>query len=197
MLPGGSRVLPAGCIPIMVDSDNCTRVCWFALRDLTRRNAKEPAYKRLGSMGIELFTPMMRRLTVRRGKRVREEIPYMQDLLFVHDTRERLDPIIEQIPTLQYRYVRGKFCEPMVVPEADMARFMQVVGDLDAVRYYRPEEITSQMIGRRIRIIGGPLDGCEGALLTTRGSKRRRLLVELPDLITVAVEVDPEFIELL
>nr|WP_172618142.1 hypothetical protein [Parabacteroides distasonis] len=31
---------------------------WFVLRDLTRPNAKRPAYRLLEEKGIEVFTPM-------------------------------------------------------------------------------------------------------------------------------------------
>jgi hypothetical protein len=52
------------------------------------------------------------------------------------------------------------------------------------------------MYGRKIRIVGGPLNGYEGSLLTTRGSKVKRLLVELKGFLAVGVEVDPEYIQL-
>ena len=52
------------------------------------------------------------------------------------------------------------------------------------------------MLNRKIRIVGGPLDGYEGTLQTVRGSKVKRLLVELPGLLSVAVEVEPEYIQL-
>ena len=41
------------------------------------------------------------------------------------------------------------------------------------------------------------LDGYEGHLLTVRGSKVKRLLVELPHLLMASVEVEPEYIQLL
>ena len=53
------------------------------------------------------------------------------------------------------------------------------------------------MCGRHIRIVGGPLDGYEGKLLTVRGAKTKRLLVELPEFFSVGVEVNPEYIRLL
>ena len=53
------------------------------------------------------------------------------------------------------------------------------------------------MRNRRIRIIGGNLDGYEGSLITTRGSKVKRLLVEIPMLLAATVEVETEFIQLL
>ena len=64
-------------------------------------------------------------------------------------------------------------------------------------QYYLPEEITPQMFGHKIRIVGGPLDGYEGYLQTVRGSKVKRLLVELDNYLAVSVEVLPEFIQLI
>ena len=172
--------------------------CWFALRDLTRRNAKCPGYKLLGEEeGLEVFTPMHRRPTVRQGVRGWEEVPFMQDLLFVRDTRGRLDPIIGKTETLQYRFVRGGYRKPMTVPDEDMERFILAVRSSTNPRYYRPEELTPEMYGRRVRIIGGSLDGYEGHLLSSRGSKVRRLLVELPNYLTAAIEIQPELIEVL
>lgn len=53
------------------------------------------------------------------------------------------------------------------------------------------------MLGKRVRVIGGGLDGYEGRLLSARGSKRRRLLVEIPTFLTAAVEVNPDLIEIM
>ena len=53
------------------------------------------------------------------------------------------------------------------------------------------------MRNRRIRIIGGLLDGYEGSLVTVRGSRVKRLLVEIPMLLAASVEVEPEYIQLL
>ena len=53
------------------------------------------------------------------------------------------------------------------------------------------------MVTRKIRIIGGKLDGYIGTLLTTRGSKHKRLLVKLPMFLAASVEVEPEFIQLI
>lgn len=58
-----------------------------------------------------------------------------------------------------------------------------------------PEEITPQMCGHKIRIIGGALNGYEGCLLKIRGSKIKRLLVELKGYLAVGVEVLPEYIQ--
>lgn len=98
---------------------------WFVMRDLKRPNAKEPAYKQLGELGIEIFTPLRWHLSIKKGKREREKVPFIQDLLFVHDTQKHLDSIVERISTLQYRYQKGKgYRSPMTVPDNDMERFI-------------------------------------------------------------------------
>ena len=167
---------------------------WFVMRDLKRPNAKTPAYRFLQAKGIEVFTPLRTHLNKRREL---EEKPVIHGLLFVHGTQEDLDPVIDRLPTLQYRYLPKKRRTPMTVPDAEMSRFIHAVTVAEAPRYYLPEEVTPQMYGRRIRVVGGPLDGYEGFLLTARGSRARRLLVELPGLLALGVEVNPEYIQLL
>ena len=175
-------------------SDESDRLQWFVMRDLKRRNAKLPAYKMLDGMVEEVFTPMVWRLVPRHGKRVKEQVPFMQDLLFVYDTRQVVDPIVEKYDTVQYRYVRGGYKIPMTVREADMQRFIDAVNSTENPQYYKPEEITPDMIGRKVRIVGGPLDGYEGNLQKMQGARTKRLFVEIPNLLAAAVEMQPEYI---
>ena len=144
---------------------------WYVLRDLSRPNAKRSAFEKLTERGVRCFTPMVKKPIERRGKHGWKDVPY--------------------------RYIYGGFMEPMTVREADMERFILAVTSSVSSKYYRPEEITPAMRNRRIRIIGGPLHGYEGSLVSVRGTTVKRLLVELPMLLAAAVEVEPEFIQLL
>lgn len=172
-------------------------VQWFVMRDLKRPNAKLPAYKLLRDEKFEVFVPMKWQLLNRNGVKERREIPVIPDLLFVHATKERLDDIVAVTGTLQYRFLRNHYCVPMTIPDNEMARFIYAVNSSKSPRFYLPEEITSGMHGRKVRIVGGPLDGYEGNLLTHRGSKIKRLMIELQNYFAVGVEVNPEFIELI
>ena len=172
----------------MFDND----VQWFVMRDLTRSNAKLPAYQMLDDLGIKNYTPKVQKIIVRKGKRECKKVPFIHDLLFVHDTRRIIDPIVENVHTFQYRFLKGRM--PMTVREKDMDYFMKAVETSESPQYFRPEDITPEMRKRKIRIIGGPLDGYEGHLITVRGSKVKRLLVELPALLAATVEVEPDFI---
>lgn len=170
---------------------------WYALRDLKRSNAILSAFKQLSQLGIEVFTPTQWRLVTRNGKKVRREVAVMADLVFAYDTRKNLDPIISKISTLQYRYKKGgAYCEPIIVPEDDMNRFIGVVRATESPKYYSAEELNSLMCGKNIRIVGGPMNGYEGKLQSIRGSKVKRLVVMLPNLLAVSVEIDNEYIQL-
>lgn len=170
---------------------------WYVMRDLTRPNAKMPAYKQLGERHFEVFTPMTWCVRLSHGRRIREQVPFLHDLLFVHGLREELDPVVDEIKTLQYRYVRGSYCLPMVVPDTDMQRFIYAVGVSERPMYFHSGELTESMYGRQVKIIGGLLDGYQGRLMSIRGSKVKRLVVDLPQFCSVAVEVQPEYIQLI
>lgn len=190
-----SSVMPVGSPETVVTGNDACQ--WFVMRDLTRPNAKLPAYKLLDGMNIRNFTPMVWKLMLNHGKRERRQMPFIHDLLFVYASRAELDSVVETTPMLQYRYLRGGYKMPMTVRAADMQRFMHAVRFSSSPQYYRPDEVTPSMRNRRIRIIGGNLDGYEGSLITTRGSKVKRLLVEIPMLLAATVEVETEFIQLL
>lgn len=190
-----SSVMPVGSPETVVTGNEACQ--WFVMRDLTRPNAKQPAYKLLDGLNIRNFTPMVWKLMLNHGKRERRQMPFIHDLLFVYASRAELDSVVETTPMLQYRYLRGGYKMPMTVRAADMQRFMHAVRFSSSPQYYRPDEVTPSMRNRRIRIIGGNLDGYEGSLITTRGSKVKRLLVEIPMLLAATVEVETEFIQLL
>ena len=95
------------------------------LCDMKPVHAKLPAYKLLAMRGIVCFTPMHERVFTQGGKRRRELVPVVQDLLFARSTLSVLTPIIEATPTLRYRFVRNYHNRHMTVPDEEMERFMR------------------------------------------------------------------------
>lgn len=171
---------------------------WFVMRDLKRRNSNRLAIHELKEAGYEVFTPMTQLIMTIGGRRQKREVPVIQDLLFVHEEKRVLDPFVELRPTLQYRYMFGKpKNEPMTVSDEEMTRFIFAVGNTESPLYYRPGEITSAMYGKKVRMVGGLLDGYNGRLLSVKGMRKRRLIVELPGIITAAVEVEPDYIRII
>lgn len=150
-------------------------------------------------MGIEIFTPMHWVLKEnQRGVKKRHLVPYIPNLLFAHATRPVLDRIVARTETLQYQFVKGAPRNtPMTVPSEDMSRFIRATASTDDCIFFTPEEIRPDMIGKSVIIKGGPLDGSEGKLLKITGTRKKRLIVGLRGLIVAAVEVAPEYIQIL
>lgn len=170
---------------------------WFVMRDLKRSNAKLPAYKMLSDLNFKVFTPMTWKVVDIKGKKTLKEVPFMPSLLFVRAVKSLLDEIVAKETTLQYCFVRDGHRSIMTVRDDEMQRFIQAVKSTPNPHIYTPEEITHDMIGKRVRIIGGPLNSYEGRLQKLQGSRVKRLFVELPGLFIAAVEVQPEFIQVI
>ena len=85
----------------------------------------------------------------------------------------------------------------MEVSEEDMERFIRATRSTDDVLYYKPSSLTQAMVGKRVMILGWPLDGMTGNLLSIKGMRKRRLLVELPDTLISAVDVSPQYIKII
>ena len=164
---------------------------WFAMRDLKRPNALRRAYTDLADLGFEVFTPLHTVVAERGGRRVREQRPVINDLLFVHSTRAKLDPVVQSTDTLQYRFVKGAPAGTAQTVRADeMNRFIAAVQSTTNPRYYAPDEITTAMIGKTIKMIcPGLLNGQTGTLLKIKGSNKKRLLVQLPGILSAAIEI--------
>lgn len=171
---------------------------WYVMRDLKRRNANTLAIHYLAEAGVEVFTPMAQMIMSIGGRRQRRDVPVIQDLLFANETKAKLDLLVSKCPTLQFRYVLGKSKdEPMTVRNEDMDRFIFAVSNAENPRYYKPGELTDEMYGKKVRIIGGVFNEYEGQLLSVKGMRKRRLIVDLQGLITAAVEVEPEYIQII
>ena len=113
--------------------------------------------------------------------------------------REELAPIIRKINLLQYRYIcGGKQYEAMTVRHKDFEKFKQAVKRTDNVEHFSYEEVSPRIYGKQIRIIGGRLNGFEGRLMSKRGSKHKRLLIDLKECnLSAAFQVESEYIQLL
>lgn len=173
-----------------------SKASWFVMRDFSQ-TATEFAYKRYENAGFKVFTPLVWQLVGRTNKE-RTLAPFIRDLFFVYGSQAALDDIVSRDPVVTYRFVKGYYHKPMVVPEADMNRFIHAVEQSKSVEYYRVNEITPEMFGKKVRIIGGKLNGYEGILIESRGGKKgKHLLITLSGFFSVGVEVSPRFISIL
>lgn len=186
-------------MPTDITAETTDSLQWFALRDLKRANALKPAWRELREEGFDVFTPTCQVASRRKGRTELLEIAIIPDLLFVHTSRTRLDPRIASTPTLQYRFVKGlAHCEPLTVPAKQMDTFMRAVSAASPseIQYLTPDQVTPSMYGREIVIVGGPMDGITGRLLSRRGLRTPRLLISIPNL-TASITISPEYIRVM
>lgn len=145
------------------------------------------AYQRLQRKGVEVFVPMRWVEKTIGGKLQRIEVPVLHDLLIAHSTINILDDLMIDIPKLQYRYKIGGQRQKMVVSDKDMERFILATGNATQIDYYGAGEITSDMLGKKMKLIGGPLNGQEVQLLKMQGMRKKRIVVGIPDLVWAVV----------
>ena len=85
----------------------------------------------------------------------------------------------------------------LIVPDKQMADFIQVAGQHEAaIDFYAPEELHLEK-GTPVRILGGPFDGVEGSFLKVQGARARRLVVQIPNTLAAVVSVEPDLVEVI
>ncbi len=151
----------------------------------------------LDAAGIRNFLPTKDSVSESYGRKVCVKVPVISNLIFVYSNPAELAPIMSENSRFQFIYKRGgRENESIVVPDREMEDFIKAVENSSKPLYFPPGELNMSK-GTRIRIIGGLLDGMEGIFLKVKGARSRRLVVEIPGMIAVAVEVEPDLVQIL
>ena len=88
---------------------------WFAMRATYRRGMQIKAL--LDKEGINNFIPMRYEVRIRNGRKRRELVPVISDLIFVHSVQSELQKVKFKLPYFQYmidirlRGLRGGVCK--------------------------------------------------------------------------------------
>ena len=133
----------------------------------------------------------------RYGGKSKELVPAVSNLLFAYSTQEELQQVKTGVKYLQYkvRPERGKNV-PIIVPDNQMEQFITICKNYnEQLSYFTAEEIDLKA-GQRIKVIGGEFDGLEGYFVKIKGKRNKRIVVHLPDLVSVALtEINDGLIE--
>ena len=166
---------------------------WHAMRATYRR--EDVAVQLLESEGMGCFLPLQYREVVRHGRKVRQLVPVVRNLLFVHAVPSRLQQLKSTVTYLQYITDR-RTGRKIIVPDDQMRRFIAVAGTYsDQLLYFTPEELNLSK-GTRVRITGGEFEGQEGVFLRVKGARDRRVVIEVQGVIAVALAtIHPSLIE--
>ena len=170
---------------------------WYVLRAVFRKEIT--VRDGLRRKGFHCYVPMCYKVSAVKGHKVRQLVPAVSELVFVHGTAESIyDYKIHSKETVYWMTVpSGARREKMIVPDKSMENFIRVTQQNEqSVTYFRPEELQLSK-GDQILIHGGPFDGVEGVLLKIKGKHEKQLLVSIPNLVAAAVSIKPDMVELI
>ena len=178
-----------------------TEVCgdpkiWFPMRVTYQREMKVKA--ELDRLEIENFIPMTYRFTESRKQGDtelrRELVPAINNLIFVHSTKERISELKVSNELLEpLRYMIDQTAEEahtiMTVPDKQMENFMRVASVTDDSVMFLDETTIVGKEGKRVEIMGGPFEGVTGVI--RRVKRCKRVVVELEGIACVAIAFVP------
>ena len=193
---------------------------WFVLR--AYKNEKKAEEVLSGDQGLPYFIPKQYAVRTYHGKKTKHLVPVIPGLVFVHATHADICEFKKRHNFLQFvmktrRTGRQAATVPnrataatvspsatpkttqdyLIVPDKQMADFIQVAGQHEAaIDYYAPEELHLEK-GTPVRILGGPFDGVEGIFLKVQGARARRLVVQIPNTLAAVVSVEPDLVEVI
>ena len=183
------------------ESGRDTEVCgdpriWFPMRVTYQREMKVKA--ELDRLEIENFIPMTYQFTESRKQGDtelrRELVPAINNLIFVHSTKERISELKvsnELLEPLRYMIdqTAGEAHTIMTVPDKQMENFMRVASVTDDSVMFLDETTIVGKEGKRVEIMGGPFEGVTGVI--RRVKRCKRVVVELEGITCVAIAFVP------
>ena len=164
---------------------------WFALRVTYGRELQ--ARDAFDALSIPSFVPMRYEYVVRNHKKERKLVPAVSNLVFAHTQKVTLDRLKHtSLPYLRYIMKHdGDLSTPLTVRDDNMENFIRVARQVEEdIRYINPDDYDLKA-GQRVRVIGGPFVGTVGTLVKVRGSRSKRVVVELEGVLHVASTAIP------
>jgi transcription antitermination factor NusG len=151
---------------------------WYAA--YTSANHEKKVAAEISRRGVESFLPLYRAVRRWSDRRVELEMPLFPGYVFVHlALRERLRVL--QVPGVAKLVGFGGL--PVALPDEQVEALR---AGLDKQMLAKPHSYL--VVGRKVRVVHGPLTGAEGVLVRSKGIYRVVLSLELI-MRSVAVEV--------
>ena len=168
---------------------------WFAMRATYRRGMQIKAL--LDKEGINNFIPMRYEVRIRNGRKRRELVPVISDLIFVHAVQSELQKVKFKLPYFQYM-IDIRNGQKIIVSDDQMRQFIAVAGTYDEhLIFFSPDEVNLRR-GTKVRITGGDFEGYEGVFVKVKGARDRRVVISLQGVIAMAMAtLSPDLIEVI
>lgn len=171
-----------------------TDVAWYALRITYSREMALKEY--LDTQHIENFIPMCTKYVVKHDKKIRQLVPVVHNLIFVHSSRVIIDELKTTLSaSFPIRYIMNREKHiPLIVPDSQMHHFIAIAGTLDDQLVYLSSDEIAYKKGDRVKVIGGVFAGVEGEIMRIKGD--RRIVVSIQGVMAVATAfIHPSLLE--
>ncbi|MEG2493433.1 MAG: UpxY family transcription antiterminator [Rikenellaceae bacterium] len=169
---------------------------WYAIRVTYCRELKLKEY--LEKKDIKYFLPMRYEIKIKHGKKIKEIVPVIHNLIFIYTTRAQLDfikPKTEEFAGMRYIMDRT-INEPITIPNVQMQNFIAVSESYDEDLRYLSNEEMGLIKGDKVRITNGVFAGVEGVFVKLNGTRARRVVVEVAGIAAVATtSIDSSSVE--
>lgn len=163
------------------------RSFWYCVH--TRSRHEDAVYQRLSDKKMQAFLPKLEVWSRRRDRRKKIQKALFPGYLFVYENLE-LRRGLEILKTPGVVKILGNEAGPMPVPEIQIESIKKILDGKSAVSSfpYLKE-------GQLVRVVDGPLRGCEGFLIKIKEEKEK--LVISIDLLqrSVSVEIESASVE--
>ena len=177
----------------MINKDS---VEWFPMRSTYGR--EQIVKKQLDQLGIDNYVPMTSKIVEIKGKRHRQVVPAVRNLIFVHSSMRTISNLKrDNMKLSSLRFMKRKSIYELdilslivTVPINQMNNFIKATKDHEDAITYLCNEQGSCAVGQKIRITSGTFCGVEGQI--RRIQKNKRVLVTLDGISTVMLNFVPK-----
>ncbi|MFR9543062.1 MAG: UpxY family transcription antiterminator [Rikenellaceae bacterium] len=170
-------------------------IVWYAMKTVYKKELQAKEY--LDARNIENFLPMVKDISIKRGRKQEVLKPAVHNLIFIKTDLAGLNDIKISLNYLHNKLmtIEAGVSAPIIVPTKQMELFIYAMTSLlDKITYI--DLSTTQLIkGTPVRIIDGDFKGFEGELQKTKGKRSRTVHVVLQDLAGFTCEVEASDIE--
>lgn len=152
---------------------------WHAV--YTKSRAEKKVKLELDFQEIESYLPLQRKLRQWSDRKKWVETPLISGYIFVKINRSEYDKVLKTPGAVSYVRFEGVAA---IIPEQQIESIKMLLRDSNIEVTVSRENIHK---GDKIEVIGGPLMGLKGILITIKGKKRVAVLL---DQLNVSLTVD-------
>lgn len=184
-------------IGLQKPNDEDDDVLWFAMR--VTYNRELSVKQLLDNANIVNYIPIRHVVKYKNGVKRSIAQPAVRGLLFTKCTRPAIMQFKQKLPQLQFitRRMSNKNV-PIIVPDDQMTAFIKATSlDESLIEYLNTDNMDFTK-GSKVKIHGGELDGMIGKYMRVSGKRAKRLLIQVENIMSVAVELaDIDYIEII